>query len=140
MGSKINNRYAAWKTPYIKIDALFLIDSNVSSRKFLDEGNVQTMDEVIAARLAICMNGMKSAMFRAVLDLIPLHDPLAMITYQRTLPNDSEVFQIASCGQVTELIEALKERSACLTDRDEEGRSLLNLSYYETAPCTKANS
>jgi hypothetical protein len=57
-------------------------------------------------------------------------DPSATITYQAMIPNDSEVFKIAGWGEVKELIELLVKGTASLTDRDEEGRSLLNVSCY----------
>jgi hypothetical protein len=53
------------------------------------------------------------------------------MTYQRTVPIDSQVFEIVSCGKVRELVEALEQGTARLTDRDEEGRSLLNVSFHE---------
>jgi hypothetical protein len=134
----MSNRYIAWKTPCGMVDALFLIDSNGSDSEFLDEDTAETRDKVVAARVAIAPTGIRRTAFRAVFDFIP-HDPLAKITYQRTLPKNSEIFGIAIAGQVAKLIEALNMRTACLTDRDEEGRSLLNLSCQEASFRTKTN-
>jgi hypothetical protein len=47
------------------------------------------------------------------------------------IPNNSEVFKIVGSGEVKELIELLEKGTASLTDRDEEGRSLLNVSRYK---------
>ncbi len=68
--------------------------------------------------------------FRIALHLNPRLSPSAMITYQATRPNKSEVFTIVRFGKVEDLIKALEAKTASLTDRDEEGRSLLNVSYY----------
>lgn len=44
------------------------------------------------------------------------------------ISNDSEVFKIAGSGEVEELLKLLEEGIASITDRDEEGRSLLAVS------------
>ena len=134
----MSNRYIAWKTPYGMVDALFLVDTSGSHHGFLDEDTAETRDKVVAARVAIAPTGIERTAFRAVFDFIP-HDPLAKITYQRTLPNNSKIFDIVRTGQVGKLIEALNMRTACLTDRDEEGRSLLNVSYQEAHFQMKTN-
>jgi hypothetical protein len=65
---------------------------------------------------------------RVVVDLAPRFDPTATITYQAMIPNDSVVFRIAHSGRVTDLIELFEKGTAFLTDRDEQGRSLLSVS------------
>ncbi len=47
------------------------------------------------------------------------------------IPNESKVLAIARSGEVKELLELLERRTASLTDRDEEGRSLLNVCVSE---------
>jgi hypothetical protein len=44
------------------------------------------------------------------------------------VPNDSEVFKIIDAGDVEALKKALAMKTASLTDRDENGRSLLSVS------------
>ena len=87
-------------------------------------------NKTVAARLAIVPNSIGTSPFRVVLDFTPHLDPSATITYQAMIPNDSEVFEIAGSGEVKELIGLLEKGIASLTDRDEEGRSLLNVSCY----------
>jgi hypothetical protein len=43
------------------------------------------------------------------------------------VPNDSEVFKIVNAGDVKALKKALAMKIASLTDRDEDGRSLLSV-------------
>jgi hypothetical protein len=49
------------------------------------------------------------------------------LTYQAMVPNDSEVFKIVNAGDVKALKKALAMKIASLTDRDEDGRSLLSV-------------
>jgi hypothetical protein len=67
-----------------------------------------------------------------VFDFNPCLDPSATITYQATIPNNSEVFGIAESGKVKDLIELFQNGAASLNDRDEEGRSILNVSHNWT--------
>lgn len=81
----------------------------------------------IAARIAIHPKGSVVSSFRVVFDFDPRLNPSATVTYQAMIPNDSEIFKIIESGEVEELLEALDNKTASLTDRDEEGRSLLNV-------------
>ena len=47
------------------------------------------------------------------------------------IPSDSEVFRIVKFGELEDLLRALAAKTACLTDRDEGGRSLLNVGQVE---------
>lgn len=128
--SKITNRHAAWMTPYGRVQASFWgvsDDLNLSTR----EDAIGTVDKTIAARLAIVPPSIETPSFRVVFDFNPYLDPPATITYQAMIPNDSEVFKIASVGEVRDLLKLLEGGTASLTDRDEEGRSLLNMSWYK---------
>ena len=51
------------------------------------------------------------------------------------LPPDSEVFQSIEKGDLNGLIQSLSLRKAFLTDRDLEGRSLLNVSIVRAVYC-----
>lgn len=74
-----------------------------------------------------CSNAISSS--RAVLELSSYLDPSAKITYQALRPNDSEVFAIVTSGDVRRLEQELANGTMSLNDRDEKGRSLLNLSF-----------
>ena len=127
--SKVTNRHAAWITPHGRVQASFWTVSNDSNAKTRGDAT-RTADKTVAARLAIAPNSIGTSPFRVVFDFAPHLDPSATITYQAMIPNDSEVFRIAGSGEVKELIELLKKGTASITDRDEEGRSLLNVSCY----------
>ncbi|KAG9233267.1 hypothetical protein BJ875DRAFT_512636 [Amylocarpus encephaloides] len=59
-------------------------------------------------------------------EFVSNHDPSAKLAYHNMIPNNSEIFQIIKNGTLWEFEQALENRTASLTDRDEEGRSLLN--------------
>lgn len=84
--------------------------------------------EIAATRLIIVPNGAGMSPLRVVVDLAPRLNPTATITYQAMIPNNSAVFKIARSGKVTDLIELFEKGTAFLTDRDEQGRSLLSVS------------
>jgi hypothetical protein len=134
--SKITNRHAAWITPYGRVQASFWAISSQSNLMSLEDAT-RTANKTVAARLAIIPNNIRTSPFRVVFDFTPHVDPSATITYQAIIPNDSEVFKIASSGGVKELIEIIEKGLASLTDHDEEGRSLLNVScdrpFFESA-------
>lgn len=48
--------------------------------------------------------------------------------YQAMVPNDSNIWKIVEAGDVEALREAFVMQTASLTDRDEDGRSLLGVS------------
>lgn len=125
-----SHRHAAWMTPYGRVEASFWTTPNRSYPRISDEDTIEPTDEAFATRLAIIpgRNLNRASSFRMVFDFTLHLNPSATITYQAMIPNNSEVFQIAQYGQVQELISALAQGTARLTDRDEEGRSLLNVS------------
>jgi len=86
----------------------------------------------MAATVTITPGTIEKSSFRIVFDFTPQHDPLAKITYQTVIPNSSEIFSIIQSGDVTRLIRALQNGNASLTVRDEQGRSLLNVSSHNT--------
>jgi hypothetical protein len=87
-------------------------------------------NKVIAARLAFVPKIVGQSLFRVVFGVNPYLDPSATITYQAMIPDDSEVFEIAGFGKVEDLIKLLRNGDASLTDRDEEGRSILNVGHF----------
>ena len=125
---RVNRRYASWSTHYGRVDALFWTTS--SSTSVINEDTRETLDEVFAAKVVIVPNVRRIRSLRVIFDFPPILDPIPKITYQAMIPNDSEVFKIVASGQVERLIEALDLGSTSLTDRDEEGRSLLNVSCH----------
>ncbi len=120
-------------TPYGRVEVSFWTTSNRSHPNIGDEDTIDSTDEAFAARMAIVPSRNLPSSFRIVFDFTPRLSPSATITYQAMIPNDSEVFRIVRSGQVKELIKALDKGTARLTDRDEEGRSLLNVSCHEAS-------
>lgn len=52
------------------------------------------------------------------------------ISFSAILPEDSEVFRMVSCGDLSGLRRLLAERKVSLSDCDELGRSLLTVTNY----------
>ncbi|KAH8593914.1 hypothetical protein B0O99DRAFT_193320 [Bisporella sp. PMI_857] len=129
-----SQRCTTVQTRYARLDISFW---DVSSKLYWsidNQYNDTPNDSEIAARLSITPNQPVESPVRIVLDFLPLHHPLARITYQAMRPNDSEVFKIAKSGCINWLIEAIQQGTASLTDRDEEGRSLLNYAMQGLRP------
>lgn len=99
-------------------------DSNLKTRG----DATRTASKIVAVRLEIMPSSIGTSPFLVVFDFIPHLDPSATMMYKVMIPNDSEVFRIAGCGEVKDLIELLEKGNVSLTDCDEEGRSLLNVS------------
>lgn len=122
-------RYGRWRTPYGTVTALFW-----RSQTYLENDRLDVRSEtqtIIGAQIAINSRG-SSGTYRTILDLDLCLNPSTSITYQATRPNDSEIFSIVRYGKLEELLKVLEEKTektAGLTDRDEEGRSLLNVRY-----------
>jgi hypothetical protein len=131
--SRSSHRHAAWTTPYGRVEALFWAVLNGPSTSANDEDTSEATDRTFAARVAIVPNSTRTSLFRVVFDFTPQLDPLAKITYQAMIPNGSAVFDIVASGQVKKLIEALEKGTASLTDRDEQGCSLLSVSCCGTS-------
>lgn len=129
-----SHRHASWMTPYGRVDASFWTISNSSHASITDGDAFETMDEAFAARVVIIPSDSKISLFRVVFDFTPHLDPTPKISYQAMIPNDSEVFEIVISGQVEKLIGALEKGTTSLTDRDEQGRSLLNVSCHGDLP------
>jgi hypothetical protein len=118
---------STWMIPHGRVEVSFWTSSNGSHLGIAD-GNSSVST---AARVTIIPSRTIISSIRLQLDFAQHLDPSARITYQATIPNDSEVFFLVSTGQVKQLIEALDKGTAHLADRDEEGRSLLNVSVIE---------
>lgn len=123
--SKVLRVGGTWRTPYGRVLANFWRTHTSSERKSVEEG--PSSQSSITTRIAIHPNG-NCVPLRIVLDLDPRLNPSARITYQATIPNNSEIFSIIEHGELEDLVKALENKTASLTDRDEEGRSLLNVS------------
>lgn len=125
--SSRSSTHAAWRTPYGRVEGSFwaIPDHSISD----DRDGTRFPSKLAAARLALVPSGVGRTHFRVVFDFTPSLDPCATITYQAMIPSDSKVFRIAQSGDVGELLELLNGGTASLTDRDEEGRSLLNVRF-----------
>jgi hypothetical protein len=79
------------------------------------------------ARITLFTRSRTKSTFCVNLDFNPLCGFPMKLTYQAMVPNDSEVFIIVDSGNVEALQKALAAKKASLTDRDEDGRSLLSV-------------
>ena len=89
---------------------------------------IETRDMALAGTVAITPRDCKAFSCRAVFGFDPTLHLTPHLTYQAMIPNDSKLFTIIATGTVEDLTNALELGAASLTDRDEEGRSLLNVS------------
>lgn len=121
-------RHSNWNTPYESVRTSFWEFSGDSVQVSRERNDIDTSDKGFAASITIVPRDLRTSSFRVVFDITPHLDPAAKITYQAIRPNDSEIFRIVTSGEVERLIEALARGTASLTDRDEDGRSLLNVS------------
>jgi hypothetical protein len=80
------------------------------------------------ARITLFTRSRTKSIVCVNLDFNPLWNLPMKLTYQVMVPNDSEVFKIIDAGDVEALKNALAMKTASLTDRDENGRSLLSVS------------
>ncbi|RDL34706.1 uncharacterized protein BP5553_07834 [Venustampulla echinocandica] len=147
--SRGNQRYAAWMTPYGRVEASFWVAMNGPGTSATGEDTEKTTDRTFAARLAIVPRRTKTSSSYVIFNFTPHLNLPATITYQAMVRNDSKVFNIIKSGQVKDLIEAFEASeghtaTACLTDRDEQGRSLLSATLKDTldlgAPFISLNS
>jgi len=132
-----SHRHISRRTPHGRIDISIWNVSNISHISTIENGDKCSAVD-IAATVTISPDKLKKSSFRIEFEFTPLLDPLAKITYQPIIPNESAVFEIVQTGsvrQLIQLIEAKKERAesgpASLAVRDEEGRSLLNVSLLK---------
>jgi len=84
------------------------------------------------ARITLFTKSRTKSTFCVNLDFNPLQGFPMKLTYQAMVPNDSEVFEIVDSGDVEALQKALAAKTTSLTDRDEDGRSLLSVRMYQT--------
>jgi hypothetical protein len=93
-----------------------------------DAATPESGDEIFSGTVVVnSCDGTKSPC-RAVFEINQAISLIPKITYQAMIPNGSKVFRIISTETVEDLIAVLESGTTSLTDRDEEGRSLLNVS------------
>jgi hypothetical protein len=120
-------------TRYGRLDTSFWTATESVGVNGANEDTIASTDSAFAGRVAILPHYSKSCPFGVVLEFTPDLDPKPKITYQAMIPNDSKIFRLIEFGQVEEFIKAFEQGTASLTDRDEQGRSLLNVSYHEAS-------
>jgi hypothetical protein len=130
---KRSQRHASWMTPHGRVDTSFWTVSDTSRISDAEENTSTATDREFGAKVAIVPSYSRTSRFRVVFDITPHLGPKPKITYQAMIPNDSEIFNLIKFGKVEEFIEALERGTASLTDRDEQGRSLLHVSYREAS-------
>jgi hypothetical protein len=122
-------------TPHGRVETAFWAVLNRSNSKVSLEDTADNSGEDLAARVAIIPSDPETHSFRVVFEFTPQLNLPSNLSYQAMIPNGSEVFNIVASGQVKELIEALENGTASLTDRDQQGRSLLNVSCRPSSSC-----
>ncbi|KAE9380968.1 hypothetical protein N431DRAFT_137126 [Stipitochalara longipes BDJ] len=123
--AKQNFKFAAWQTQHGRMELSFW-----SARTDVDENKAEKTKYFTSTDLARITLFTRSRMKRTVcvnLDFNPRWDLPMKLTYQAMVPNDSEVFKIVEAGDVEALERVLDMKTASLTDRDEDGRSLLSM-------------
>jgi len=98
-----------------------VVDNENTARKTKD------LTSVYPARITLFTRSKTESTVCVNLDFNPLWDLPMKLTYQAMVPNDSEVFKIVDAGDVEALKKAFVMKTASLTDRDEDGRSLLSV-------------
>jgi hypothetical protein len=114
-------------TPYGRVDTLFWTVRDKFRVNGADKDIFESTDGAFAGRVTIIPNYSKPVPFGIVFDFTPYLDLKPQITYQAIRPNYSEIFLIAAYGELKQFVKALERRTASLTDRDEQGRSLLSV-------------
>lgn len=122
------HRGSTWINPYWRIQASILDLTNAPYDDSTKGNDKKTSEKEFIANIKIVPRHMGTSSFRVIFDINPYFDPSLKITYQAIRPNDSEIFKIVTSGQLQKLLWALENVTASLTDRDEEGRSLLHVS------------
>lgn len=122
---------SAWNTSYGRIYASFRAHSVDSGVQADDADVVGAVDQAFSARIAIVPKTTGTSSSYIVFDFASNAasiDLSVKLTYFPMVPNDSRVFTIVRDGEIDQLVEAFEEGYASLNDRDEQGRSLLNVS------------
>lgn len=127
----------SWMTRFGRVDAVFGTDSNTARLSDRIASEQDTNDDSFATKIAITPIRQTSS-FRILFDLNRTLDPRPKITYQRVIPNDSEIFHIIAHGTLQELVNILDWRDKTvprrfLSDRDEAGRPLLSVSSHKAS-------
>jgi hypothetical protein len=122
-------KWSAVKTVYGWVYTEFYRSRNSSAKK--DGSSKSESDPQFSAATIIFVPTYTMETFHRVMFSINNSQPLtATVTYQARIPNGSPVFEKVKWGTVAQLIKAVEEGTASLTDRDEDGRSLLNVSSF----------
>jgi hypothetical protein len=120
-------------TPHGRVEASFWTISNRPSGRFSPDVAIAPSGRELAARVVLNPIDPEKCSTRVVFDFTPHLYLSANISYQAMILNDSEVFEIVASGQVRTLIETLEKGAASLTDRDQQGRSLLSVSCHPSS-------
>jgi hypothetical protein len=125
-----------------RVEAVFGTELNAAAVSNRRAGKHDADDGSFAGRIAITPTGHTSS-FRVLFDLNTAIDPRAKITYQRIIPNDSEIFHIIAESTLEDLLNILEGKDKTvpkrwLSDRDEAkrdeaGRPLLSVSHHKAA-------
>ena len=126
------SRHSSWNTPYGRIHATVYVYMVDSDEQATDADLANMIEQTSSTRVAVVptITGVPSSymVFEFISTGASIDLPVNL-TYSPMIPNDSDIFTIIRDGEVHQLIKAFEEGHASLNDRDEQGRSLLNVSY-----------
>lgn len=128
--SRDSHRYAAWTRPNGRVEVSFWTTLSGSHLEPTDVENTTSTRGSFNAKVIVIPKPLTASRALVMFDFTPHLDLSAKITYSAMIPNGSEIFRIVGGDQVEELAHALQEGTARLTDRDEDGRSLLSVSCH----------
>ena len=104
-----------------------------------EDCNTESADEAFAAKVVVTPTTTTVSNFQIIIDLSSytyqnrtVHFT-PTLTFRAMIPDDSEVFRVVQRGSVKKLKKLLSRGAASLGDCDSLGRSLLNVSLYESA-------
>lgn len=116
------NRHAFWTTSSWRVQTSFWTRS--------DDSRLRNREAtaIVAARIIIGLTSTKPSPCQIVFDFTPHLNPSTTMTFQATVPGYSRVSSLAKYGKIRDLVQLFEHNAATLTDRDQQGRSLLQVS------------
>ena len=124
-------KQSSWMTSHGIMHATFLTRSTNRGMHDADIDSASSMEGPFSGRIALVPERTGTPLSCIIFNFASITGStnLSMnLTYYPMIPNSSRIFEIVNAGDLQGLIEALENGDASLNDRDEQGRSLLNVS------------
>jgi hypothetical protein len=125
--AKRDFKFAAWQTQNGRIELSFWSPDTDSDGE-IGIGKTTHSASTAFARIALFTRSVTKSTVCVNFDFNPLVNLPIKLTYQAMVPNNQGVFKTIETGDVEALKKALAMKTASLTDRVENGRSLLSVS------------